>query len=149
MKVSRTIAAAAAGCLLLAAGCGDDDSTGSSSESTGAGSDLCGTLEGFDSTVDTITGTDGDSNADTTVGDVEDAIDQLEADLDDVETEGTDLPAGLDTALQSGADAIENAIDNLPSDETIAEAGDAVSSAQESVATAWSTLLDRLNCSSS
>jgi len=45
--------------------------------------------------------------------------------------------------------ALEDAISDLPSDETLAEAGDAVSSAQSSIATAWTNLLDALDCSSS
>jgi hypothetical protein len=83
------------------------------------------------------------------VGDVEDAIDQFESDLDDVQDEDTDLPSGVESALRSAASGLQGAIDDLPSDETLDQAGDAVSSAQSALASAWSDLLDALDCSSS
>jgi hypothetical protein len=146
MRVPTTIAATVAACLLMGVACGDDDDSDSSASGSG---DVCDTLEGFDSTVDAITGTGGDSDADETVADVQSAIDQFQSDLEEVRNQDSDLPSGLESALDSAASALESVVSELPSEETLAEAGDAVASAQSSLATAWTNLLDELNCSSS
>jgi hypothetical protein len=146
MRVPTTIAAAVAACLLMGVACGDDDDSGSSGSGSG---DACDTLEGFDSTVDEITGEGDDSDADETVADVQSAIDQFQSDLEDVQNEDTYLPSGLEPAVDSAASALESAISDLPSNETLADAGSVVTSAQSSLATAWTNLLDDLNCSSS
>ncbi len=66
------------------------------------------TLEGYDSAVDEITGTGSDSDADTTVSDVDSAIDKFESDLDDVKQDNG-LPSGVASALDTTVSGLESA----------------------------------------
>jgi hypothetical protein len=99
------LAAALAACLLLGVACGDDDDSSSGSGSGSGSGDACDTLEGFDSTVDEITGAGGDGDAEETVGEVQSALEEFQSDLEDVEDEGDDLPSGVSSALDSAASA--------------------------------------------
>jgi hypothetical protein len=129
--------------VLVVAACGDDD--GSSPASAAQG--LCSSLQSLDSTVDQITSADADPDT-TTVGDVQNALGQVQSDLQDVKTSGADLSSSLKTALQSAFNSLEDSVQDLPSDETLAEAGSSVQKDLEQLGTAWTNALDALNCSS-
>jgi hypothetical protein len=150
VTVARAIAAASAACLLLAAGCGDDDDDGSATgddSDGGTGGRVCDTLEGFDSTVDEITSAEGDSDA--TVADIQEALDEFQADLEEVQNDDeTELPESLEAGLQAAASGLESLLDDLPSEEILTESSDAVASARSSIAEAWVELLDALDCPS-
>ena len=109
---------------------------------------MCDTLEGFDSTVDAITEAGGDGDAEATVADVNDAIDEFQADLQDVENEGDEVPAAVASALDSAATGLQDALADLADNESLNDAGSAVASAQSAVASAWTDLLNALDCSS-
>ena len=146
MAVGRAFRTALAGVVLLAVACGDDDD--SSSSGAGATQSLCSSLESLDSTVEEITNADVDPET-TTIGDVEDALGEVQSDLQDVKTSGADLSSSLKTALQSAFNGLEDKVQDLPSDETLAEAGSSVEKAVQQLGTAWTNALDALNCSSS
>ena len=147
MPMPRTIVAGVAACLLLAAACGDegDSSDSSGSDGSGGSGGVCDTLEGFDSTVDEVTGTGGDRDGDTTVSDLEDAIDEFQSDLSDVQNDDNDLPEGVASALDTAARGLEDAISDLPTDEALDDAGAAIESARSALASAWTDMLDALD----
>ena len=127
------------------AACGDDDG---SSSAGGAAQSLCSSLQSLDSTVDQIKNADADPET-TTVGDVQDALGKVQSDLQDVQTSGADLSSSLKTALQSAFNSLEDSLKDLPSDETVAEAGSSVEKEVQQLGTAWTNALNALNCSSS
>ena len=147
MAVGKASRAALVSLLVLAVNaCGDDDD-GSSSPASDSQS-LCGSLQSLDSTVDQITNADADPET-TTVGDVQNALGQVQSDLRDVQTSGADLASSLKAALQTAVSSLENSVEDLPSDETLAEAGSSVEEAVQQLGTAWTNALDALNCSPS
>jgi hypothetical protein len=157
VTVARAIAAASVACLLLAAGCGDDDDGSATGDDSGddsgggtgggTGGRVCDTLEGFDSTVDEITGAEGDGDA--TVADIQEALDEFQADLEEVQNDDeTELPEPLEAGLQAAASGLESLLDDLPSEEILSETSDAVASARSSIGDAWVELLDALDCPS-
>jgi hypothetical protein len=162
MKLAKATAVLVAVCLLLATACGDDsdDSSGSASGSasgsgtaseadSGTASDLCPTLEALDPTVATLTGT-GDDSGDTTVADAKEAVSEFEQDLQDAQDDdNAELPSGVESALDSAAAGLQDALDDLADSEALEDAGDAVASAQTAIASAWTSLLEALNCSPS
>jgi len=133
--------------VVAVAACGDDDDGGSSSAG-GAAQSLCSSLQSLDSTVDQIKNADADPET-TTVGDVQDALGQVQSDLQDVQTSGADLSSSLKTALQSAFNSLEDSVKDLPSDETVADAGSSVEKEVQQLETAWTNALNALNCSSS
>jgi phosphate uptake regulator len=146
MAVGTALRATLVGVLMLAAAaCGDDD------ESTSAGSasqSLCSSLQSLDSTVTQITDADVDPET-TTIGDLEDALGEVQSDLQDVQTSGADLASSLKIALQTAFNNLEDTVQDLPNgDETVAEAGSSVEDAVQQLDTAWTNALDALNCSS-
>jgi hypothetical protein len=150
MAVTRRLAWAATSCLLLvASGCGDGDSDSDSAESSGPEdrSRACDALEELDPTVDRIAGTGSDSDADTTVAELEEALDDFGSELEQLQNEDTDLPPRLESGLQSAASALRSAVDSLASDEVLSEAGEAVTSARSAIGRAWTSLLESLDCS--
>ena len=74
---------------------------------------------------------------------------QVQSDLQDVQTSGADLSSSLKTALQSAFNSLEDSVKDLPSDETVAEAGSSVEEEVKQLGTAWTNALNALNCSSS
>jgi hypothetical protein len=84
----------------------------------------------------------------TTVGDVQNAIDEVQSDLQDVQTSGADLSSSVKTALQTAFNNLQDKVEGLPSEETVAEAGSGVEDAVQQLDTAWTNALDALNCSS-
>ena len=132
--------------VVAVAACGDDD--GGSSSAGGAAQSLCSSLQSLDSTVDEIKNADADPET-TTVGDVQDALGKVKSDLQDVQTSGADLSSSLKTALQSAFNSLEDSLKDLPSDETVAEAGSSVEKEVKELETAWTSALNALNCSSS
>jgi hypothetical protein len=147
MAVGIAFRAALASLVVLVAACGDDDD-GPSSSAANATQSLCTSLESLDSTVDQITSADVDPET-TTIGDVQDALDQVESDLQDVQTSGADLSSALKTALQSAFNSLEDQVQDLSNDETVADAGSSVENGLQQLGTAWTNALDALNCSSS
>jgi hypothetical protein len=146
MAVGMASRAALVGILVLTVtACGDDDDGSSSSASDSQS--LCGSLQSLDSTVDQITSADADPET-TTIGDLQNALGQVQSDLDDVQTSGADLASSLKTALQTAFNSLESSVEDLPSDETLADAGSSVESAVQQLGTAWTNALDALNCSS-
>jgi hypothetical protein len=147
MAVGMASRAALVGILVLAVtACGDDDD--GSSSAAGAAQSLCSSLQSLDSTVDQITNADADPET-TTIGDVQDALGQVQSDLQDVQTSGADLSSSLKTALQSAFNSLDDSVKDLPSDETVAEAGSSVEKEVQQLGTAWTNALNALNCSSS
>ena len=99
MAVGMVLRATVVGVLVLAAAaCGDDDD--GSTSAGGASQSLCSSLQSLDSTVMQITNADVDPET-TTIGDVQNAVDEVQSDLQDVQTSGADLASSLKTALQS------------------------------------------------
>jgi predicted phage tail protein len=145
MAVGTVLRATLVGVLVLAAAaCGDDDD---STSAGGAAQSLCSSLQSLDSTVTQIT--DADVNPETTtIGDVENAVDEVQSDLQDVQTSGADLASSLKTALQTAFNNLQDTVKDLPSDETVAEVGSSVEDAVQQLDTAWTNALDALNCSS-
>jgi hypothetical protein len=145
MAVGTALRATLVGVLMLAAAaCGDDDgstSAGSASQS------LCGSLQSLDSTVTQITDADVDPET-TTIGDLENALGEVQSNLQDVQTSGADLASSLKIALQTAFNNLQDTVQDLPSDETVADAGSSVESAVQQLDTAWTNALDALNCSS-
>jgi hypothetical protein len=129
--------------MLAAAACGDDGSTsvGTASQS------LCSNLQSLDSTVTQITDADVDPET-TTIGEVENALGEVQSDLQDVKTSGADLASSLKIALQTAFNNLQDTVQDLPSDETVADAGSSVENAVQQLDTAWTNALDALNCSS-
>jgi hypothetical protein len=144
MAVGTALRTTLVGVLVLAAAaCGDDDgstSAGSASQS------LCSSLQSLDGTVTQITDADVDPET-TTIGDVENALGEVQSDLQDVKTSGADLASSLKTALQTAFNSLQDTVQDLPSDETVAEAGSSVEDAVQQFDTAWTNALDALNCS--
>ena len=69
--------------------------------------------------------------------------------MEEVQTSGADLTSSLKTALQSAFNSVEDTLQDLPSDETLADAGSGVQTALQQLGTAWTNAVDALNCSSS
>lgn len=126
--------------LLIAAACGDDDDDSPAD----AASTLCGEMQDLNSTVDQIT---GDPNS-TTVGDVESDLDDLQSQVEDVENAGSDLSSAVKSSLKSAFDDFQSSVQNIPSDDTLAQAGSSVENAGKQFQKAWSDTLGDLNCSS-
>jgi phage shock protein A len=146
MAVGSALRATLAAVLVLAAAaCGDDDD--GSSSAGGAAQSLCSSLQSLDSTVTQIANADVDPET-TTVGDVQNAIDEVQSDLQDVRTSGADLSSSVKTALQTAFNNLQDKVEDLPSDETVAEAGSSVEDAVQQLDTAWTNALNALNCSS-
>ena len=144
MAVGTALRTTVVGVLVLAAAaCGEDGSTAAGT----ASQSLCSNLQSLDSTVTQITDADVDPET-TTIGDVENALGEVQSDLQDVKTSGADLAASLKTALQTAFNNLQDTVQDLPSDETVAEAGSSVENAVQQLDTAWTNALDALNCSS-
>ena len=146
MAVGTALRTTLAAVLVVAvAACGDDDDASSAG---GAAQSLCSSLQSLDSTVTQITDADVDPET-TTIGDVQNAIDEVQSDLQDVQTSGADLASSLKTALQTAFNNLQDKVQDLPSDETVAEAGSSVEDAVQQLDTAWTNVLNAANCSSS
>jgi hypothetical protein len=145
MAVGTASRAALVGVLVLAVTACGEDVDGSSSSASESQS-LC-SLQSLDSTVDQITNAEADPET-TTIGDLQNALGQVQSDLDDVQTSGADLASSLKTALQTAFNSLESSVEDLPSDETLADAGSSVEGAVQQLGTAWTNALDALNCSS-
>lgn len=107
--------------------------------------DLCGSLEALNNTVSQIAGADVSPDT-VTVDDVEDAANALESAVADVQDAEGDLADSLKADLQNNLDNLESAIEDVPGDSTVAEAGDAVVAALADFNESWNETLSQLEC---
>jgi hypothetical protein len=161
-RLFRAACAAAVGlALLTAAACGDDDdSDESSSESTtttngsasgsvaGAAEDLCDSLSTLDSTVEDIAGSEVDPET-TTIADVQDGLEELRSEVSDVASSGSALASAAATALTGAFDRFEQAVEDLPEDDTVADGGASLEGLQQDFDEAWESAQDALDCNGS
>jgi hypothetical protein len=76
------------------------------------------------------------------------ALDEVQSDVQEVKTSGAGLASWLKTALQTAFNNLQDTLQDLPSEETVAEAGSSVEDAVQQLDTARMNALDALNCSS-
>ena len=140
MKVRSVLGGVAAAGLLLVTSCGDDDST----EDEVA--DLCSDMAAVASTVEQIAGAQVDP-ASTTVGDVQSALGTLESQVEAVQDEAVDVADSVKSSLQDAFSSYQSAVEDIPSDDTLQEAGAAADAARADFREAWDSVLAELNCS--
>jgi hypothetical protein len=160
-RLFRAACAAAVGvALLTTAACGDDDdSEESSSERTttsgsasgsvaGAAQDLCDSLSSLDSTVEDIAGSEVDPET-TTIADVKDGLEELKSEVSDIASSGSALASAAATALTGAFDRFEQAVEDLPEDDTVADGGSSLEGLQQDFDEAWESAQDALDCNGS
>ncbi len=125
--------------LVLASACGDDDSVSNATQG------LCSSLDSLDQTVEQVAGSGIDPKT-TTVGDVQDALDQIESGVQDVQSAEGGLGNAVKSSLQSAFDDFKSALQDIPSDDTLSQAGQAVTTAQSDFAQAWNDMVSELQC---
>jgi len=122
--------------LGVAVACSDDEP--SEEEARAA---LCGDLEQLDVAVDTLLQLDAQS----TVGEVRAARDNVSDAVEEVQSSAEDVPDAETGDLQLAYDDLNETIENIQDDQTIQEVLDAVTTAAENVAAAEQQLFD-LSC---
>lgn len=128
--------------LVLAAACSDDDDAVAD-----AAQGLCSSLDALQSTVNQVAGSGVDPDS-TTVGDVQGALDEIQSGVQDVQGAEADVSDSVKSSLQDAFDTYQSALDGISSDDTLAQAGDAVASAQSQFQQAWTDTLSQLKCPS-
>lgn len=122
---------------LVAAAC-----TNSVEEST---DELCQNLETLHSTVGAVAGADVSPET-TTIDDIDNAASALESAVEDVQNAESDLADSLKAELQDNLEALQSAIQDIPGDSTVAEAGDSVATALTDFRQSWDETLSQLEC---
>ena len=140
MKIRSIFGGLAAIGMILVAACGDDDST----EEEVA--DLCSDMAAVALTVEQIAGAQADP-ASTTVEDVQSALAILESEVQAVQAEAIAVGDSVKSALQDALSSYQSAVEDIPSDDTLEEAGAAVVAARDDFRQAWDSVLAELNCS--
>ena len=125
-------------CVLLAA-CGDDDPSPEE-----AMANLCTDLSELQSSVQNLEQVRTNPNA--TVGQLEDARDEVNDQLEDVQSSADDVEEANVDALEDAYGNLDQAIDDIDDDATLADAGQSVEDEIQAVNAAWEQLMGGLNC---
>lgn len=134
----KTLACAAIALSLAVAACSDSVAD--------SAADLCGSLEALGDTMKEVAGADASADA-TTVESVQSAVAEVESAVQDVRDTESDLSDALNSQLQEDFQDLQAAIEDIPGDSTLAEAGEDVVSALAAFKTSWDQTLAELNCS--
>jgi len=140
MKVRLALGSTLASVLLIVTACGDDDDS-----TADEAQQLCADLEALDSTVNQVAGADVDPNS-TTIGDVQSAVGTLESEVAAVQDAEADLADSVKSDLQSAFDAFQSSVQDLPADDTLAEAGASIQAAAAQFQQAWEGVKSELSC---
>jgi predicted Zn-dependent protease len=128
---------------LLAAGfaCSDDDDNGGSGG--GAESAVCSDVSQVQSSADDLK----KLNSSSTVGDAQNAVNNMKTSLDQLEESGQSAVQGEVNTLKSAFSDLQSAIQNFPSNQTLGAAAAAIQATASSVQQAVDKVGDNANCS--
>lgn len=134
----NTLVSAIVSLSLIVVAC--SDSVGDSA------ADLCSNLEDLNDTVQQVAG--ADVSADTvTMGQIQDAYSDLQSAVRSVRESEADVSDALKTQLSEDLETLGTAVQDIPADSTLSEAGEDVQAARTAFHESWEQTLSELNCS--